>query len=332
MATRSHTSKQKNNSVIWGVFSVVVAFGLPFVAVWQWQSLLDWWHLRDYTPTAQITTIGNEAAFTDKSRKLFYVNHPQLLTGQDFTKNCTIGAEKTVILGCYISGDRGIYLYNVADQRLNGVVQTTAAHEMLHAAYARLSGQEKQRIDGLLESFYKTGVTDERIKETMAAYQKSEPNDIANEMHSIFATEIVTLPSELETYYKQYFTDRASVVRMAQKYQAEFTTRRDQTKAFDDQLTAMKTEIDQNQARLSSQKRAIDSDYSRLTSLRRSQQVDTYNRLVEDYNAAVSSYNSLLESTRQLILRYNNVVEQRNAVALEEQSLVKALTSETIEQ
>ena len=36
------------------------------------------------------------------------------------------------------------YIYNVNDERLNGLKEVTAAHEMLHAAYERLPESDKK--------------------------------------------------------------------------------------------------------------------------------------------------------------------------------------------
>ncbi len=83
---------------------------------------------------------------------------------------------------------------------------------MLHAAYNRLNSADKSRIDNSLQKYYQHTLTDQRIKNIIAAYKKTEPNDLVNEMHSIFGTEVAELPPELETYYKQYFSNRSVVV------------------------------------------------------------------------------------------------------------------------
>lgn len=302
---------------------------LAVAVVWNMQTILDWWRLRGYTPDARVVLLTNETAMTDTARHLFYVNHPQILNASAFSSQCKVGAEKTVVLGCYQSGDQGIYLYDVTDQRLRGVVETTAAHEMLHAAYNRLSQDEKTRIDTLLNTFYATGLSDERVKKTIEAYRQSEPDELPNEMHSIFATELTTLPSELESYYKQYFSDRATVVGMAQRYQAEFTSRRDKTIAYDAQLAELKKKIDTNQANSTVRRRNLNSQYSRLQSLRRSNDDSTYNQLVGTYNANVETYNALLNTTRAQIDQYNQIVEARNAVAVEERDLAQALSGDS---
>lgn len=315
--------------LIAAIVSMLVTAGLVLAVLMNSQALFDWWRLHDYSPDASIVMLANDTKMTDESRHLFYVNHPEVLTGSAFSSHCSVGAEKTVILGCYQSRDQGIFLYNVTDARLKGVVETTAAHEMLHAAYDRLSATEKTQIDTLLNTFYASGLQDERVKQTIEAYKQSEPNELPNEMHSIFATEVTSLPPALETYYKQYFSDRGTVVAMAQHYQAEFTSRRDRTNAYDAQLAQLKKTIDSNQNQAAADRRSLGTEYSQLKSSQRSASDEAYNQLVAAYNTHVVAYNSLLSAIREEIAQYNQIVEQRNAVALEERDLAQALSGDS---
>ncbi|QQS18431.1 hypothetical protein IPL68_07670 [Candidatus Saccharibacteria bacterium] len=291
------------------------------------QRITDWWKLRGYFPSSAVAAIARSTQMNDHGTHLFYVNKPQLLESSTFSKECPIAAEKTIILGCYKGGDRGIYLYDVTDIRLQGVEEVTAAHEMLHAAYARLSAAEKKQLDTSLEAFYQKSLNDERVRETIALYRQTEPTEIANEMHSIFATEVMDLPAELEAHYKQYFTNRKAVVTMALRYQAEFTLRRDQVAAFDADLNTLKSTIDTNQSRLLAQRSELDAQQRELDVLRRTN-VGTYNATVASFNQLVRAYNALLSETQGLIAEYNDTVEKRNALALEERQLTQALSAE----
>jgi len=323
----SHTSHFSGvEGVLLGLL-LSLCFGT--VVIWKFQAIIDWWHLRNYTAPAPISAIADKTTMTSYGRRLFYVNHPELLT-TDFSKHCQVAAEKTIVLGCYKGGDHGIYLYNVTDERLNGVVETTAAHEMLHAGYARLSGSERAHINSLLESYYKTSLSDERIKSTIDAYKISEPTEIDNEMHSIFGTEVRNLPPELETYYTKYFSKRVVVVAMTERYQAEFTSRRDQAASYDQQLATLKPIIDANQAEIKRQYALIGKMSSQLDSLKNSNKIDEYNQLVDTYNSSVRVYNNLLTKTQSQIDEYNAIVEKRNALALEERDLTEALSGKSL--
>ena len=134
---------------------------MDFYGATRARDILDWWRLRDYAPTQEISLLAESSGMNDRGKKYFYVHDPALLDKAAFTSSCTVG-EETIVLGCYITNQR-IYLYNVDDERLAGVEEVTAAHEMLHAAYDRLSPAEKERTNALLEEAY-SRVTDERLR------------------------------------------------------------------------------------------------------------------------------------------------------------------------
>jgi len=242
-----------------------------------------------------------------------------------------VQGEKTVVLGCYLTGDNGIFVYDVTDTRLTGVEQVTTAHEMLHAAYDRLSKNERRRVDNMLTSYYDNGLTDQRIKDTVDAYKVSEPNDVVNEMHSIFGTEVADLPDELEQYYARYFTDRSKVTGYTAKYQGEFTSRRTQIAEYDAQLQTLKAQFTTSQTELKDRKAALDSQSGKMNSLKSSGQIAAYNAEVNSYNRAVSTYNTLLNTTKNLIQQYNDIIDKRNAVVLEEQQLAQALSASSLD-
>lgn len=291
------------------------------------QAVQDWFRLYGYTAPSTVASLASDDTMTSTARHLFYVNRPVITAGPEFKAKCPLGNEKTVVLGCYLGNDGGIYLYEVTDSRLQGVEQVTAAHEMLHAAYRRLSSSERTKIDAQLNDFYQHGLTDQRIKDTIDAYRKSEPKDIINEMHSIFGTEVPKLPVSLEQYYARYFSDRSKVTAYTAGYQEEFTSRQVLIKHYDVQLGGLKQQIDANQAQLNQMKSALEAQNRQLQSERANDQVSAYNAGVSSYNAAVSTYNSLLADTKNLISQYNDIVDKRNAIVVEEQQLTQALSA-----
>lgn len=290
------------------------------------QAIGDYIRLYNYTPPTEIVQLADQTTMTDKARRLFYINHPRLADRSSFNGACNNRGEQTIVLGCYHSKDRGIFLFDVSDERLNGVEQVTAAHEMLHVAYDRLSASERGRIDRLLQDYYDQ-ITDKRIRDTIAAYQISEPLDIANEMHSIFATEITDIDPELEAYYEQYFDNRKAVTAYAANYQHEFSRRQDSIKTYDAQLSDLKEKIDDNTARLSRQEEEIATIQRQMEADRSSGNIESYNSRVPVYNARVDAYNDLIRTTQASIAEYNRLVAVRNELALEIRGLTESISS-----
>jgi hypothetical protein len=294
------------------------------------QNILDWWKLHSYQPPAQVVQIATSDSMTNYARKVWYVNHPEFDAKPEFRIACpNNGGEQTIVLGCYHGSQDGIFVLNVDDPRLKGVIEVTSAHEMLHAAYDRLSSSEKKTLDTELNAFYKKGLTDERIRATIAAYRQSEPKDLVNEMHSIFGTEVAQLPKPLESYYKRYFSDRQQLVAYGSQYQAEFTSRQQVVARDDTQLSALKKQIDSQEASLKTKQTGINAQHDRLLQLRNSGDFNSYNSGVPAYNAAIDVYNQQVAAIRALITQYNQLVAQRNAIALEQDELVNALNSNT---
>ena len=307
------------------IISILVLAGAGVVFVNQ-QNIADWWKLRGYQAPPAIASLADQTTMTNDGRDRFYVNHPELVSKTQFSDVCPTGGEQTIVLGCYHGGQGGIYLLDVTDARLSGVEEVTAAHEMLHGAYERLSAGERERIDKLLDDYYKNSLKDERILKTIDAYKISEPNDVVNEMHSIFGTEVRDLPTELEDYYKRYFDDRAKVVGYAEQYQAEFTSREQAIERYDTRLDSLKQQIESGKAELEEQEATIDAEQAELNQLRRSN-VSAYNAAVPGYNALIDEYNAQIAEVESLVAQHNNLVTERNDVALEAEKLIDEISS-----
>lgn len=309
--------------------SLVIFLMLAGAVFSERQTIYDQWQLRGYTAPVVVADLATQDGMTSNARRIYYVNHPDILTGAQFNLECpSNGGEKTIVLGCYHGGQKGITLLSVSDPLLNGVEQVTAAHEMLHAAYDRLSSSEKNKIDAMLQDYYRHDLHDARLLAIIDAYKLSEPNDVVNEMHSVFGTEISNLPVPLEQYYQRYFTNRMDVVAFAAKYQAEFTNRQNIVAQDDAQLATLKTQIEFMQSDLAAQLVIINDEQAKMTALR-SSDVRAYNASVPSYNRLVDKYNSEANSLQSLIAQYNQLVNSRNTVALEVDQLAKELNSNT---
>lgn len=287
------------------------------------QNIEDWFRLRNYTPPPSIAAFVREDSMTPKAAKVFYVTHPTLEYNLlKFQQACS-NSEQTIVLGCYRTGLGGasrLFIRKIDDPRLEGVEQVTAAHEMLHSAYDRLSPGEKKRIDALLLDYYNNQLKDQRIKDTIENYEKTEPTELINEMHSIFATEIKDLPSALEQYYKQYFFNRSVVTNLAANYEGEFTSRKNQIAAIDLKLNEFKSQIDSVEKSLNQRSKDLQTERTRVENSGSQAEVNAFNAQVGQYNGLVRQYQDLLGE-------YNSLIEDRNKIAKELDSLQQSIDS-----
>src|SRR5581483_1928996 len=213
----SHTLIRKLLLVV--LLAALVAVGINH------QSVEDWFKLRGYQAPAAVAHLADQDTMNAYTRHLFYLNKPQLLGSvSSFRQYCPENKD-TIVLGCYHPGQNGIYIYNVSDPSLAGVQQVTAAHEVLHAVYARLSAYDRATLDKSLKDFYHNGLTDQRVLDEVKLYQQTEPNDVMDEMSCTFGTELPSLPADLEAYYKRFFANRQAIVAFEQQYESAFTSR-----------------------------------------------------------------------------------------------------------
>lgn len=302
---------------------VVVVGGLLY-GMANLQAISDWLRLRNYDPPARIVKIAEDTTMSDDTRRVFYVNHPELGDKMTFNQHCRT-TEESIVLGCYVEG-QGIFLLDVKDERLKGVVEVTAAHEVLHAEYERLSGGERERVDKMTSDFF-AGLKNKRIKDTIENYRARDASVVPNELHSILGTEVRELSPELEDYYKQYFKDRSKVVSFSEQYEQTFVNLRLQVDQYDAQLADLRSQIEANQAQIDALNGELAADRAELDEMLASGQNEEYNEQVPAYNQKVAEYNRLVNSTKQLIGTYNSIVEKRNALATVEQELVEAIDS-----
>lgn len=319
----------KTNRKFGSLISTTILFVGLLVVYLNRIAIYDWWRLRDYQPSQRIAQLVTADTMTDYAKHMFYINRPEILGKAEFNQKCpNDGAEQTIVLGCYHDKQTGIYLYSVTDPKLDGVEQVTAAHEVLHAAYERLSSKDRQYVNSLLQDYYQNELKDKRILQTIEAYKKSEPNDVVNEMHSIFGTEVSKLPAALEDYYSKYFQDRSKIVGFAQRYQQAFLNSQAkadsylaQIKKIEQQLASMKRQIDSEEAKLQAESSQIEAERQTATD------ADSFRRRVIAYNAEVQSYRNLITTYNSLIEQHNSLIDQYEALAVETNQLIKQLDS-----
>jgi hypothetical protein len=296
------------------------------------QNIYDWYRLRNYTPPAEVAQLATETTMTPYARRLFYVYHPAIESKVAFNQNCpNSGSQQSSVLGCTVY-NHGIYLYNVQDPQLNGIVQVTAAYEMLHVGYMRLSKSKRQQIDQLvMQAYNQAKASDSQLQVEEQSYLHSEGSAaVPNELHSMMGTEVANLPSALENYYKQYFTSRQTVVNFDDQYQQVFTSRQDQITNYENQLSGLKQQINNNEADLNAQQASLKQQQQQLNSYLASNQIDAYNSGIVSYNQQVNDYDGEISTTQALISQYNVLANQLNSLAVQTQQLIQEINSNVL--
>jgi hypothetical protein len=183
------------------VLAFVIAAG--FVAIPRAEVIGDWWHFLRYEPSEVVLRLAEDAGMSDKGKRLFYRFSPQSVDDSALREHCG----GNVRHGC-ING-RSIYIrqYDIDNRYEQAVV--TAAHEMLHVVYDRLSKEEKDAlINKINQQLQKSG--GQAVQRKLSSYP---PLEYYNEAHSFIGSEVSRLATELESHYAPYFSDRSRSVK-----------------------------------------------------------------------------------------------------------------------
>lgn len=292
-ASRSRHLTMFRRGLLW-----VAVLGMLGAAVFYRQLLIDGYHYLTFQPSPGVTQLA-EATTMKGWGKFYYLSaRPQLESAAAFNADCRQQEPGSAVLGCYRTPGGNIFIYDVTNDELSGIREVTAAHEMLHAAYDRLSAAQKNRLTPLLEQAYRDNASPE-LRERMSYYERAEPGARINELHSIVGTEMKQLPSELERYYGQYFARRQTVVSLYERYQAVFERLQKQADQLQQETTRERTQLDAD----------IQAYEAAVGQLNRD--VEAFNRRAE--NGDFSSQGAF-DAERQQLMARSSALGQREAV------------------
>lgn len=325
--------KRSLRKTIIGAFISIALLAAAGVVYMNRQYAIDQITVWGFTPSASVDTLKQRIGFTPKGTFYFYASKPQVSDANIFNKGCPRREVGNPILGCYAAEQ--IYVYDVANTQLDGIEEVTAAHETLHAIWERTDSNEQERVGGLLKAEYqKRSTNDPSLVERMQYYQRTEPGEFVNELHSILGTEDSALSPDLEAYYGQYFSQRQQVVDLHDKYNSVFNSLKKQSDALYTALTSLSKNINartiQYNADVKQLSADIDafntkagsSDFSsasqfnvqRTTLVARTQQVNadriSISNLIDIYNTKLGQYQELstqIEALNKSIDSFNQL-------------------------
>jgi hypothetical protein len=276
-------------------------------------------------PSPEIKQLADATTMTPEAQQVFYRQKPTIQPKAAFKESCQQLdklSEGQLLLGCYISNGRSgkIVIQSIQDARFNGMMEAIAAHEMLHAAYSRLSPSERDALTPRLKKAARR-VTDRHLAKILKKYEDADSERFINELHSHLGTELEDLgDAELEQHYRRYFADRQQVVALAKNSQAVL-------RKLDEQGDQLNAEIDTLEANLKSNKLEIKAMRQNLDDRR--QNLDTlhanllqFQTQAEQTNRQDSNLPALIEQFEQMKSNHNQQVREYNAQLQEFQDRV----------
>ena len=244
---------------------VAALFGVGWVAA-HGQRLVDQVAVWNFEPDDTIAGYVERSTMTPQGAFLFYATAPRVEADEKFDTICSNDEEGIGTLGCYLPASSSIYLYDITDDRLDGMEEVIAAHEMLHAAWARMSPDDLAVVSPLLEAQAQSMAADPEFAARMEFYARSEPGERLNELHSILGTEVAELDPVLEAHYAELFRDRQALVALHTASNQVFVDLENQATALVAELDALSASIETDYAAYSSGYDLLDSDISSFNS------------------------------------------------------------------
>jgi flagellin-like hook-associated protein FlgL len=305
-----------------------VSIALAVILFLNRQYVIDQFAVWQYQPTAVVASIVSRTQMSDTGKFYFYASSPAIESAEGFNKSCRGQEEGTAILGCYTG--RHIYVYDVTNNQLDGIEEVTAAHEMLHAAYDRLSSDEKKKIDTLVEAEFEKLRHDAKFAERMAYYDRTEPGERDNELHSIIGTEIPTINGELESHYKRYFSDRSKIVALHESYAGVFRQLEARSQELASELTSLADTINAETANYNEAIKILNKDIASFNERANGGEFSSQSEFQAE-RAILVARSDALEVIRtrinQDVDHYNELRAELAAVASESEALNRSIDS-----
>ena len=210
------------------------------------QEVRDFFSAQGFDPSPRAVEVLNELELTPRGERIFLASRPTIDGSQHFNTQCSgvDHSESGHVLGCF--ADDRIRLFDVTDERISDIVEVTAAHELLHAAFARTSETERKELSlELQNAFDELTANDSTLIERMSVYEHLPEAAYMNELHSVLGSEARTLPANLEAHYATLFENRDTLIDRFDKFHAVFNRMKLQGEALEQEMTGLRSSIEQ---------------------------------------------------------------------------------------
>ncbi len=316
-------------------------------------------------PSAEIERLAISSTMTREAQQIFYRQTPTIEPKQTFFKICQKkekANDASIIFGCYFTNGKigKIAIQSVTDDRFQGVMEVTAAHEMLHAAYRRLSPWDRDKLTPQLKQAA-WRIKNHRWSGILEQYKQKDIALYVNELHSYLGTELDDLGNaELEQYYQRYFRDRQQVVRLADRSQESLRKLDEKAKQLKPEIEDLEASLAQAKQTLKNRDIELESKQQNLDALRSDlmrlkeqaeasyregkgspelvfqfeQKKFDYNEKVQEFNGQVRQQQDRVADFQEQFEIYKQKVNAYNEIAREEKALfadLKATPSAKIE-
>lgn len=233
---RQENRRQLRREILAVVVVATVMLAVNFLA--QSSTMRDFYAGLWFSPSAEMVAMTEELELTATGERILKATQPALEAQESFNEHCNSHESELSLLGCYTEGK--IYVYEITDKRLAASNKVTLAHELLHAAWERMSAGEREEIRRLLEEVKRKN--EEWFRTELVAYVEEAQME---EVWTRAGTKLRDLPEALEKKYAKYFRNRLKIVEFYEEYQAPFRELQARNEELRKLIFSMKDKIEQ---------------------------------------------------------------------------------------
>ncbi|QIK61950.1 hypothetical protein G7068_01040 [Leucobacter viscericola] len=290
------------------VIALIVAFAHR-------QDIQDHFSASSFNPSPRTVQVMNSLQLTSTGERVFLASHPTVDGSQKFNEQCANvdHSEEGHVLGCF-TGER-IHLFDVTDKRVSGIVEVTAAHELLHAAYSRLSDGDRTALsEKLLNEYDVMSTNNPELVDRMSVYKNLSDSAFANELNSVLGTEVRDLPTWLNNHYATWFKDRGALVDDFDSYHSVFIGLQDRAENLQSEMSSLRADVEQRNLNYDAAVKKFNDDAAEFRARNErfefSDNPDEFDRIRAELSERRSALQATLTDLQADIDHYNELRKQ----------------------
>jgi hypothetical protein len=281
-----------------------------------------------YQPSEVMVTIRDQLELTSKGTRIFNAIKPEIKEKEEFNQICRDMESENAVLGCY-RNDR-VYVYNISNEELAGILEVTSAHELLHAVYHRMGADEKAELSSELSKAYEENR--EALGKEIELYDDVDKEE---ELYVRLGTEIADLPEKLERHFAEVFSNQDKIAEFYQGYIGVFRGIEHRLAELLEKTKTVQAEISEKTTRYETDVANLNTEIAEFNNCAKTpncfKSTAVFNRRRSELMAKKEAVNALYDEIDGLISDYNVLAREYNENLLHGQALNMAINSNIIQ-
>lgn len=306
------------------------------VAVWGFGAWLfanktavrDWLVVGKFASSTTLNDYVSDAGLSAAGRFYLFATKPELLPVATFAKACPHKETGVAVLGCYVPSTDRIHLLDILDPAFDTMEPVVAAHEMLHAVWARFDQAERERVTAAVIDSYRA-INDPALAKRLTVYEDATGNIDVDELFAVLGTEVALVSDELSLVYDRYFDRRGAVVALAVEASTVISTIVDEITRVSSEIVATEVTINANREKYATKSTKLNADIETFNRNAAEpgyyQSESVFQRDRDALTARVKSLEKLRTSINDDIETYNALVAQLEVLNQQAMALNEAL-------